>query len=70
MSILLQSLTNFKVLQHYDGIKRMIPSTSNHLSREINNLNVELETAGIIVEMHKTRNNSRFIQSVLKKNEE
>ncbi len=70
MSILLQSLTNFKALQHYDGIELKIPSTANRLSREINNLKVELETAGIIVEMHKTRNNSRFIQLVLEKNEE
>ena len=70
MSELLTGLKNTKELlaEIYENTK--IPLTPNRLSREINNLKTELEAAGIIVEMTKTKNNSRYIILTLEENEE
>lgn len=61
MNELLEALNNFFDLVG-DGIDKKIPSAPNRLSRELSNLRFELEKAGIIVEMSKTRNNSRYIR--------
>ncbi len=63
MKNLLEVLNNFIEIVGDMYIK--IPPTPNRLSREISNLKVELEAAGIIVEMSKTRNNSRYIELTL-----
>lgn len=70
MSELLTGLKNTKELLAgiYENTK--IPLTPNRLSREINNLKAELEIAGIIVEMTKTRDNSRYVKLALEDFEE
>ena len=63
MNALSEALNNFIKIVGDMHIK--IPSSPNRLSREISNLRVELEAAGITVEMSKTRNNSRYIRLTL-----
>ena len=65
MSELLTGLKDTKKLlvEIYEDTK--IPLTPNRLSREINNLTTELEAEGIIVEMTKTRDNSRYVKLAL-----
>ncbi len=70
MSELLTGLKNTKELLIEIFADTKLPATPNRLSREINNLKVELEAAGIIVEMSKTKNNSRYIILTLEENEE
>lgn len=65
MSELLTGLKDTKKLlvEIYEDTK--IPLTPNRLSREINNLTTEFEAEGIIVEMTRTRNNSRHVKLAL-----
>lgn len=67
MNDLSKTLNNYIELVGDMHIK--IPSAPNRLSREISNLRMELETAGIAVEMSKTRNNSRYVRLSLEDTE-
>lgn len=67
MNELSRTLNNYIELVGEMHIK--IPSAPNRLSREISNLRMELETAGITVEMSKTRNNSRYVRLSLEDTE-
>lgn len=63
MNALSETLNNF--IKLVGDMHTKIPSTPNRLSREISNLLVDLEASGIVVEMSKTRNNSRYISLTL-----